>query len=192
MRPQPPHDEQALLQNLANGDERAFRTLFDRYSDLLGTYVLRVTKSYEVAEEVVQDVFLKIWQKREMLTEIHDFRSYLFIMSRNHALNYLKKAAGMTLSKEETDWNILENIPAFDPEKDIDYEDLIDEAINQLPPQQQKVYLLSRYERLSYLEIASRLDLSKETVKKYLQLATQSVTAYIRKGILIPLFLIFS
>nr|WP_295921910.1 sigma-70 family RNA polymerase sigma factor [uncultured Dyadobacter sp.] len=184
----PIHGEQELLHDLSKGDERAFRTIFTRYADVLGKHILRITRSQELAEEVVQDVFLKIWLKREELTEVRDFRAYLFVLSRNYAINYLKKTAKALLDGQAADRVAVEDIDVSEHEHDDDYYALIDEAIDRLPPQQQKVYLLSRHERLKYNEIASRLNLSRETVKKYLQIATESVTAYVRKGfIALPL-----
>ncbi|MCE6992642.1 RNA polymerase sigma factor [Dyadobacter sp. CY323] len=190
MRHLPLHGEQELLYGLARGDERAFRAIFHNYSDLLGKHILRITRSQELTEEIVQDVFLKVWMKREELAEVRDFRAYLFILSRNYAINYLKKTVGILLSEQEPDWVAVENISVYDQEHEADYYTLIDEAIDLLPPQQQKVYLLSRHERLKYHEIASRLNLSRETVKKYLQIATESVATYVRKGF-IALLLIF-
>lgn len=190
MRQLPIHGERELLHDLARGDERAFRAIFTSYADLLGKHILRITRSQELAEEVVQDVFLKIWIKREELAGVRDFRAYLFVLSRNYAINYLKKTANLMLSELDADKVALEDIDISDHEHDNDYYALIDEAIDLLPPQQQKVYLLSRHERLKYNEIASRLNLSRETVKKYLQIATESVTAYVRKGF-ITLLLIF-
>lgn len=187
----PIHGEQELLHDLAKGDEKAFRAIFTTYADVLGKHILRITRSQELAEEVVQDVFLKIWLKREELTAVRDFRAYLFVLSRNYAINYLKKAANSLLDGQEADRVAVEDIDVSEYEHDNDYYALIDEAIDRLPPQQQKVYLLSRHERLKYNEIASRLNLSRETVKKYLQIATESVTAYVRKGFVTILLIFF-
>lgn len=187
----PIHGEQKLLHDLAKGDEKAFRAIFASYADVLGKHILRITRSQELAEEVVQDVFLKIWLKREELTAVRDFRAYLFVLSRNYAINYLKKTANALLDGQEADRVAVEDIDVSEYEHDNDYYALIDEAIDRLPPQQQKVYLLSRHERLKYNEIASRLNLSRETVKKYLQIATESVTAYVRKGFVTILLIFF-
>ncbi len=174
-------DERELLRSASIGDERAFRILFYRYHRLLGTHIVRITKSAEVAEEVVQDVFLKIWLNRETLDEIENFRAYLYVAGKNHALNLLKKAAKERAVSIESARLLVENFGTEDAEQR-EYDDLMDEAIDHLPPQQQKVYLLSRHEQLKYKEIAARLDLSTETVKKYLQLATESITRHLKKS----------
>src|SRR5690606_31275885 len=132
----------------------------------------------------------KIWIGREALAEVRNFRAYLFVASKNHALNCLKRIARERVMKEE--WAQGETqVQDPDPATPA-YDALIDEAIDRLPPQQQKVYLLSRHERLKYAEIAARLELSRETVKKYLQLAVNSIRLYIQnRSALLWLLLFF-
>lgn len=184
------HEDVTLLHRIAGGDEQAFRTIFNRYHHRLGAHIYRVTQSRELAQEITQDVFLKIWINRETLTDIANFKAYLFTASKNQALTYLRKMA-----MEKNRVTALEN--TMDVQHDDDADEnarylLIDEAIDHLPPQQRQVYLLSRHERLKYTEIASRLSLSRETVKKYLQLSSESISNYIRKKLIINTLLIIS
>ncbi|WP_184549684.1 RNA polymerase sigma factor [Mucilaginibacter sp. FT3.2] len=174
----PHHHDKDLLLKVAEGDEHAFRRLFIAHHQQLGVHICRITNSVELAEEVVQDVFLKIWMTRETLRNVDNFKAYLFVISKNHALNCLKK-----LAKEKVQIKKLEqaSVGLIIPEtQDNLYYNLLDEAIDHLPTQQQKVYLLSRHNRLKYAEIADQLKLSRETVKKYLQIATISITDYVR------------
>ncbi|GGN12650.1 DNA-directed RNA polymerase sigma-70 factor [Dyadobacter beijingensis] len=172
-------DEKALLQLVAAGDERAFTRVFDHYHQRLGMHIYRITRSEQVAEELVHDVFLKIWRNRELLSEIENFSVYLFVVSKNAALNALKKIAA-----ERTRFTDLEDAAEGEPDQPDDYRyALIDEAIDRLPAQQRQVYLLSRHHRLSYQEIAEQMGISRETVKKYLQIATASMVAYIGKSV---------
>ncbi|MGV3557246.1 RNA polymerase sigma factor [Larkinella arboricola] len=187
----PLHQEHEVLGRIAQGDEKAFAALFDHYHQRLGIHIYRITKSTELAEEIVHDVFLKIWLNRELLSEIENFQAYLFVLSKNAALNGLKKLANEQARTTELDADQLQIAETI--EDDYRYL-LIDEAIDRLPFQQRQVYLLSRHERLSYAEIAERMSLSRETVKKYLQLSTESISSYIRKRLVIsilPLIQIF-
>lgn len=185
------YDERTLLLKVAEGDERAFRALFEQYHRLLATYIMRITRSQELTEEIVQDVFLKIWMSRETLSEIQDLQAYLYIVSKNHALNGLKKIARERITFSDTDWNLLEkSFIQAESEEPIHY-GLIDEAIDRLPPRQQTVYLLSRHERKKYTEIADQLSLSRETVKKYLQLATESISTYILDKVKVGISIFF-
>lgn len=172
-------DEKQLLLKVAAGDERAFRALFEKHHGLLASHILRITRWKELTEEIVQDVFLKIWMSRETLSEIQDLRAYLYIVSKNYALDSLKKVARERVTFSDADWAFVEKSMVSVESEDPGPLGLIDEAIDRLPPQQKKVYLLSRRERKKYSEIAEQLGLSRETVKKYLQLATESISSYV-------------
>ncbi|GAC1314750.1 MAG: RNA polymerase sigma-70 factor [Mucilaginibacter sp.] len=182
MSNQPFHCDKELFIQIAAGNEYAFRQLFNAYHQQLGAYIFRITGSIELAEEIVQDVFLKIWMNRETLEGVRNFKAYLFIVSKNHALNCLRKLIKERLKKQQLEEYIAET-PISDSDNLTPYYSVLDEAIDQLPAQQQKVYLLSRHERLKYSEIAERLDISHETVKKYLQIATASITSYIQANL---------
>jgi RNA polymerase sigma-70 factor (family 1) len=173
--------ENDLLLRVAGGDEQAFSELFNTHHQLLGTHIYRITGSAELAEEVVQDVFLKIWLSRESLSAVQHFRAYLFVVSKNHALNCLRKLAKERLRQKTIEENAISLIPEDNSGLDA-YYSLLDEAIDHLPPQQQKVYLLSRHKRLKYDEIASQMGLSRETVKKYLQASTHSITNFVQSN----------
>jgi RNA polymerase sigma-70 factor (family 1) len=183
--------EKELLLKVACGDEHAFSELFTTHHQLLGTHIYRITGSIELAEEVVQDVFLKIWMSRETLTTVQNFRAYLFVISKNHALNCLRKLAKERMYQKTLEENAVALTPADNSVLDT-YYSLLDQAIDHLPPQQQKVYLLSRHNRLKYDEIANQMGLSRETVKKYLQGATHSITSFVQSNIDISVILILA
>ncbi|MDO8991937.1 RNA polymerase sigma factor [Daejeonella sp.] len=180
------------LIKVAGGDEIAYNRLYYKYHQQLGKHIFRITNSVDLAEEIVMDVFLKIWMNREVLAGVKNFKAYLFVISKNHTLNCLRK-----LSIERQHFNDFEESytsshigSSSDPN---DYYTILDEAIDRLPPQQQKVYLLSRHERLRYAEVANRMNISRESVKKYLQIATFSITNYVLTNfhILLILSIIF-
>lgn len=171
-------DKELLLQ-VARGDEHAFGELFNTYHQQLATHIFRITESVELAEEVVQDTFLKIWLNREALTSINSFKAYIWVLAKNHALNSLRKLAKeRMIEKHLEDVSVSLEIPETADTNQ--YYALLDQAIDHLPPQQQKVYLLSKHDRLKYDEIANRMGISRETVKKYLQVATHSITHFLQ------------
>lgn len=174
------HEEKELLIRIAAGNQSAFRKLFMSHHQQLGTYIYRITNSTEIAEEIVQDVFLKIWLNREALAGVQNFKAYLFVVSKNYALNCLRK-----LAKERILKNQWENafINAREDDDLNEHRKLLDKAIDQLPPQQQKVYLLSRHKRLKYAEISDEMNISSDTVKKYLQIANASITTYVKENL---------
>jgi RNA polymerase sigma-70 factor (family 1) len=176
-------DEKTLLQRVSEGDEAAFRELFYRYADKLGNYVLRLTRSKTQAEEIVQDVFLKIWKNRKALAEVENFSVYLHVVSRNQTLNSLRKTlqqASRQKKWEQDQKTVVAESQPTENETFIDLEKLVGSAIDQLPAQQQKAWLLSRGAGLTHPQIANTMGLSRETVKKYIMYANQSVTRFIR------------
>jgi len=153
----------------------------------LAIHVYRLTESAELTEEIVQDVFLKIWMSREALAEVQRFSAYLFVVSKNHTLNALRKIARERV--QQRTW-AQESRPESEPDEQQGYYySLIDKAIQQLPDRQQQVYLLSRHERLRHREIAERMGISSETVKKYMQLAIASISDYVRDNVDVLLLL---
>jgi RNA polymerase sigma-70 factor (ECF subfamily) len=157
---------------VAKGDEDAFAILFHFYHNRLANYVQRFTNSILLTEEIVQDVFLKIWTNRVELSTVSNFRSYLFVSSRNHAFNAIKKLAREYRRNELWQMKLKEE---FDISLErTSYQEVlatVQQAIQALPPQQKKVFLLSREKGMSHDEIARQLGLSPTTVKKHVFLA---------------------
>jgi RNA polymerase sigma-70 factor (ECF subfamily) len=178
------YDEKDLLRQVAEGSEAAFRELFYRYADRLGNYVLRLTQSKMHAEEIVQDVFLKIWTNREALSDVDNFNVYLFVVSRNQTLNAMRKVIRLKGYQKEWERNqaaaVVENSQKPVEEEGLYAEGLINSAVDQLPSQQRKVWLLSRKDGLTHPQIATAMGISRETVKKYIMHANQSITRFIR------------
>ncbi|PRD51901.1 RNA polymerase sigma factor [Sphingobacterium gobiense] len=184
--------EDDFRRQIARGDERAFARFYYQYQDTVAKHAFRILKDREQTREIVQDVFLSLWKKHNVFLTIVDFDAYLFIATKNSCLASIR-ARIREQGKIEV-WKEEQTYMRFVPDEHPNavYE-LLDRAIDDLPPQQQKVYLLSRHSRKKYAEIADELNISKETVKKYLQLANQSIQSYIKrhKDVVISLFLSF-
>jgi RNA polymerase sigma-70 factor (ECF subfamily) len=160
--------EKILLSKVAEGDEHAFAELFKNYYNLLGTFIMRLTESAPLTQEIVQDVFVKIWVNRSVLADVECFKAYLIVVARNHAFNSLKQIAREKSRQKEWVDSVLRLAANAPDEADtIHTNDLIEKAIDLLPPQQKKVYLLSRRDGMRQDEIAKQLDISLETVKKW-------------------------
>jgi len=179
-----PPNENELLYRLTTGDQRAFTELFDAYYKPLGEYVFKLTESLPVTEEIVQDVFIKIWIKRETIVELKSFKNYLFILCRNQTFDALRKKAKEHVFQQKLEHFLKEESALEGLGNPIDeYREWIDQAVAKLPPQQQKVYILSRYERLKHEEIAAKLQLSTETVKKHIQHAVRFIQTDLRSRV---------
>lgn len=182
------YEEKELLQLITKGDEKAFRQLVHQYTPLLAPYVLKFAKSKERAQEIVQDIFTQMWISRESLSQVNNFRRYLYVASRNHALNAIRNM--MREEKRHLKWlqdqptGIADNTAAQDYSP---YIGLVEEAVQQLPEQQKKVWELCRVQGKKYQEVAAELGLSRETVKKYLQYAQASITKYVQNKVIAAL-----
>jgi len=175
-----PYNEKRLLAAIAGGDQAAFRELFRRWHQLLAGYVLKITESRELTEEIVQDVFMKIWTMREPMTEINNFKHFLLVVSRNKAFDHMREQ--LKEASHRRAWE-KENAPPLhhtDNELEIFRLSLIEQAIANLPPRRKDIFLLSRGERLTYQVIASRLDISRESVKTHLRLASLAISGFVR------------
>ena len=178
-----------LLQQVAAGNEHAFRQLVEKYSGLLYKFIHRHTNDSQLSEEIVQDIFIKIWQTRETLTSLRSFRAFLLVVSRNHVLNTIKKM--MREKKKQWEWQKENtNLQEEDQQELEEVFGLIDDAVNRLPPQQKRVWILSRREGLKYEQIAAEMNISRDAVKKYLQYANGAIKEHVVNNINIPLLLV--
>ncbi len=176
------HEDQQLLNLLVEGDICAFRKLFEKYSEGIYANCVRFTKSEELAKDLTQDIFTKIWINREKLRGVERFDNYLFTTSRNFIKNTLRNKILVSSISEELISDIVDSSPSL--LSSIELKDLnshIEEAVVQLPAQMQKVFRLSRYEGLSHEEIARQMNISKFTSKTYITRALENIREYLNK-----------
>jgi RNA polymerase sigma-70 factor (ECF subfamily) len=186
------YEESTLLALLAGDSEYAFQLVFDRHRNHIYKVAMLYVKSPAIAEEVVQDVFLKLWMQRKNLSEIRSLESWLFTLTKNITLNYLKKLAHEWTARSK--W-VKQNRQS---ESTTDYKirssesrQLLQQAIDSLPEQQQKIYRLAKEESLSYEEISQKLSISPLTVKTHMARALASIRSFLlQHGDLLTLFLI--
>ncbi|HGY56968.1 MAG TPA: RNA polymerase sigma-70 factor [Caldithrix abyssi] len=183
-------DHSALIKNIRKGDAYAFRTLFKMYYKPLVRYAQRYVRTTEAAEDIVGDIFLKIWEKRARLDIKTSVKAYLFKMAHNGALNYLKskrmEPADLFYLNLSLQSNLLtdETIHADELKKHIE------QAITELPNRTRDVFTMHRYDNLKYSEIAEILNIKEGTVETHMVRALK----YLRKRLafllsVIPIFL---
>lgn len=179
-------DEKELLLLVAAGDEQAFRKLVLDYSGLVFKFIYQHLEDRSLAEEIVQDIFVKLWLTRETLAHLHSFRSFLLVVSRNHVFNAIKKM----VREKNKEWEWQQEAKQPDEEDDHNQELLfllMEEAVELLPPQQQKAWTLCRKMGLKYEQAAAEMKVSKDAIKKYLQYANASIKKYISNRLTIDL-----
>lgn len=172
-----------LLERVSVGDEHAFEELYNTYWKKVYAFLFRMTKSSQVAEELMLDIFTALWTGRERIIEINDMDAFLSRSAYNRALNFFRSVARQKKLQEALIRQSLQASSVYEIRSLSDFEikELTREAIEQLPPQRKLIYSLSRMHGLTYDQIAKELELSPTTVKKTMSLALRSLKSYLQK-----------
>jgi RNA polymerase sigma-70 factor (family 1) len=179
----PLHLESELLTKIADGDQYAFCTLFDHYRKYVYSFGRKLTRSEEMAEEIVQDVFLKVWFGRARLKSIDNFGAYLNILVRNHSFNLLRQTAQQKKSSQEMRLSLSDEDNGT--QQMLDYREtvrMLDEALELLPDQQKMVYILCHRDGLKYEEAALKMNISAATVHYHMKLALNAIREHFMKN----------
>ncbi|MCW3467727.1 RNA polymerase sigma-70 factor [Chitinophaga nivalis] len=176
------NDDKLICEQIIQGNQQAFRLLYQRYRNLVYGYTIKLTTAADVAEEAVQEIFMKIWINRATLDPARSLEAYLYKSTRNFVFNYLKKA----LHDEKIRRHFFESTPqtAVPTDKILlvkELEIIRSRAISSLPPQRQLIFRLSRINGLSNQEIAVQLGISGNTVKDQLVKASKAIKVYMIK-----------
>ena len=185
-------DEKALFQEVAKGDREAFRQLFHHYNRILQPFVSRLTGSPAAAEEVLQEVFLKLWLHRDRLAGVENPKAYVIRIAGNEAINHLRAQARDNRLRDAVRQFVVEDVPS--PEQGIFYRETemrLNEAIERLPQSCRKIYRMSREQYMRIPEIADALHLSDSTVKNQLVKALKSIRLHLQNITPTIIFLIF-
>jgi RNA polymerase sigma-70 factor (family 1) len=188
-------NEKELLQRIAGSSQEAFRILHDHYARHVYGLSLRLMKSPELAQDLTQEIFVRVWIKRELLTDIQQFKPWLNTISRNMALDYLRKKVAAP-SNEEYMINFFSDLtPSAEENLALkQLESAIRQAVDQLSPQLKTAFTLSRFQGLTHMEIAQRMNISPITSKSHLVRALAIIRKYLEEhypGIALVVITIF-
>lgn len=168
--------EVLLIHSLKSGSHTAFDEIYRLYAKRLYAYSLQFTKSPEESEEIVQDVFLKLWINREKIRQEETLRSLLFIMAKHYLINAYRTKIKEPAYEEYVHYK--DALPAGDASFQMEYHDFLDQVyktINTLPTTQKRVILLSKFKQYTNKEIAAKLSLSEQTVKNQLSIGLKAL-----------------
>lgn len=180
-----------LFRRIAGGDTIAFEELFRRYDRRIFPFVLKIIRIEAQAQELTQEIFIKLWQHREKLSAVENPEAYIFTIAVNRTLDQIKRRLNES--------RMLQRLAAVRPLIHNDTEEelllrdraaIVQQAVDQLPPQQKAVYILSRQEGLDYDQIGQQLNISPNTVRNHLVKALQFIRTYIKDQDLLPTFLV--
>ena len=175
MRTPNPRSDQNLLINLRQGDIKAFDELYHRYAKKSMAFALKFFKDQSTAEEAVQEIFIRIWERRKELDESKSFKCYLFQAVKFYMFNFIRDRKDSCAYEEVSEATFRRENTV---EEQLHYEELEAAAnllIDRLPQVQQQVFRLNKLEGLTTQEIADRMNLSKRTIEHHIYLATKTV-----------------
>jgi RNA polymerase sigma-70 factor (ECF subfamily) len=178
-----------LISRIKEGDESAFRIVFDLYSSKLYAFSYRFLKEKEPCQEVVQEVFLNLWINRAKLDTQYPIAPYLYTITRRLTLNVLRHVATSQSAMDKM-WLNVKKV-SNETEEEVFSEDLsrfTEQVLSKMPKQQQLIFRMSRHQELSYDEIAEELNLSRNTVKNHLVAALKTLRTQLNKAFSILFF----
>lgn len=164
----PDQPDDMLLSRLQNGDEKAFTAIYERYNKMLYVLAYKYLKDTFLAEDIIQQVFLKLWESRSLFVGSVHLRNYLYTMTKNLVLNEIRD----NLSDMEKNYAVIQNAPEFEDklQSALEEKDLFQhfyKILAELPEQKRKVCLLKIRDNLSNQEVADKLHISVPTVKSH-------------------------
>lgn len=192
MQNQPLSDEHELLAKLATKDERAFKTVYEKFNRRIYTVSVKMLQSTVLAEEITQEVFLKLWRHGQLFNSFNHLEAWLRTTTRNLSLNAFRKI----VLEKKIDKEFLQNFKEthHETEESIvlsEARNAINDAIHKLPTKQREVYLLCQKDGLKYEEVSEALQISVNTVKTHMKRALTSIRTHLKDHIdLVAIFIV--
>lgn len=184
-----------IIQDLKDGSPEAFEAIYDLFHKPLLTYCFKHTRSKETAEELIHDVFIRLWESRLQIDAERNFKGYLYAITYNVTMTWMMKTFRDKKMKTAFTHKYMEEQRTTHQENrvaaSIDL-DILKKGLNYLPEQRKKVFELCKFSQLTYGEVAERLGLSPKTVKKHMSLAIKDFDAQMNAGHFISIGFILS
>jgi len=177
-----------LKANLVAGKEWAFAELHQKYSVSIFSFIKKFVHSSDIAEDLTQEVFIKIWQCRSRLADVQSLKAYLFVIARNHTLNNLKKAFRSEVAMAEVINSFVEE--RCDTEEELlskEYLTYLQKALDCLSPRSKEIFKLCREQGKSYEEVATALGISRNAVKNHMVASMKILRTSVEKDLGISL-----
>lgn len=186
------HTEKELVTKLKEGDSFAFEVLFYKYRNKVKGFAVKMVPTQVDPEEIVQEVFVKLWLKKEFINPDKDFQSYLFSIAKHLIIDHLKSAVNRKLyfvgEHFQNDLLVDEGLDNLMP---ADAEEKLQKLINEIPERRREIFRLSRFEGLSYKQIAEKLNISENTVDSQIRNALAFLRKEFRKMVVLAFLYFF-
>ncbi|GAA3929651.1 sigma-70 family RNA polymerase sigma factor [Chitinophaga oryziterrae] len=186
-------DEKELLRRLRDGDEFAFKGLYETYAPRLAARLIQLLRSEELAEDVLQDLFIKIWEIRQTINPELSFGALLYKIAANLSKNVYRRNVYDQLMRRQINPDESHN-PIEESFNQSEAKELLQAALNKLTPRQREVYIMHKIDGLSYQQISSQLNISSSAINHHIQEANKQLKKILKYknmyilAVLIPLF----
>ena len=182
-----------LLARLKNGDMLAFDQIYELYSHKLFSFVFKILKNEAEADDIVQEVFVKIWESREKLGDYKLLNSYIFTIAYNNSIDLIRKRINNNKYLEHLkNSSIIHTTPSSISELEFNELNIqVEKLITSLPERQKQVYVLHKENGLTYSEIAEQLGISKNTVENHMVKALKYLRKNIDNSMLVSLLFVY-
>ncbi len=173
-------NEIELIERISRNDEEAFLHIFNFYHHTILSFIKKYVHSADLASDLTQEVFVKIWERRERLTEVKSLRSYLYTVAKNHTLNTLKKAArSPEVMGEIVEAYFVGHNTTEEKLLNKEYFFYLNKALEELPERSREIFRLCREQKKTYEEVASIMGISRNAVKNHMVLSMK----HLRKSV---------
>ncbi len=176
------YEDEGLVKLIRLGDKHAFEVIYHRYHNQLYYLAMKYLKSKNLSEDAVQDIFIKLWQKRGQLDPEKSVKAFLFISMKNHVLNMIRNRKNKIISDQEyieEQHETSENV--FNEVISADYEKILHRGLAELPERKKYVFELKAFNGFSNSEVAELLTISINTVKVHYYHGSQFIRSYLKK-----------
>ena len=176
------HNERALLRQVAGGDQAAFRILFEHHQDIVYKVAFKYLKSHALAQEIVQEVFIRLWSRKAELVTVISLDAWLYTVARNYIIDYMRTLTVHDEAQQQWAGDASQHDNTADYKaRTSQYRRLLETAVDGLSDRQKAIYKLAKEEGLSYEEIGVLLALSPLTVKTHMSRALQSIRDFLER-----------
>ncbi|MEO7214929.1 sigma-70 family RNA polymerase sigma factor [Mucilaginibacter sp.] len=172
-------NEHLLLSQLREGDQRAFNYFYERHSLVIYRKLKKMVRVDTLADELMQDVFVRLWDKRHLIDPEKPLKAYLFLIAQNIVYDFYRKVSREGRLQSEITASFVE---AYDHSEETlflkETQELLEKAVDNLPAQQQLVFRLCKFEGKTYEQVSEELNISTSTINGHIVRATKSVKAF--------------